>query len=96
MKSASLALALLLGTGAAYAARPVVIGTNEGGPLSRFANVGWIRVSIYWSMVEPQSGQWSWTAADALVDQARANGQQVFYILSGAPAWACGSTGCPK
>lgn len=96
MKSTSLALALLLSTGAARAARPVVIGTNEGGPLSRSANVGWIRVSVYWSFVEPQSGQWNWTEADAVVDQARANGQQVFYILSGAPAWACGCTNGAK
>ena len=74
----------------AHAARPVVIGTNDGGPLSRAANVGWTRVSVYWSAVEPSPGAWTWSEADAAVDGARANGQQVLYILSGAPSWACG------
>lgn len=92
MKSISLTLALLLASALAEAARPVVIGTNDGGPLARAANVGWARVSVYWSSVEPSPGQWTWTEADAVVNQARANGQQVLYILSGAPQWACGCT----
>ena len=92
MKSLSLALALLLSAAVAGAARPIVLGTNDGGPLSRAANVGWVRVSVYWSFVEPAQGQWTWQYADAVVDEGRANGQQVLYILSGAPAWAC--AGC--
>lgn len=92
MRSLFLALALALCPAVGDAARPVVIGTNDGGPLSRVAHVGWVRVSVYWSSVEPRSGEWTWSEADALVNQARANGQQVLYILSGAPAWACGCT----
>jgi Glycosyl hydrolase family 10 len=96
MKSLVPALALLLCASAARAARPVVVGTNDGGPLSVSAHVGWVRVSVYWSTVEPQSSQWSWTEADGVVNAARANGQQVLYILSGAPAWACGCTNGAK
>ncbi|HEY6066353.1 MAG TPA: hypothetical protein VIY96_09370, partial [Thermoanaerobaculia bacterium] len=92
MKFLLFALSLLLSSEAALAARPVVIGTNDGGPMSRAANVGWARVSVYWSFIEPAPGQWTWTHADSVVDEARAAGQQVLYILSGAPAWACG--GC--
>jgi hypothetical protein len=90
MRSLFLLLALALSPALAYAARPVVIGTNDGGLLSRAANVGWARVSVYWSAVEPSPEAWTWSEADAVVDGARANGQQVLYILSGAPAWACG------
>ncbi len=96
MKSLCLALGLLLCASSVRAARPVVIGTNDGGPLSRSANVGWVRVSVYWSFVEPQSDRWTWADADAVVDHARANGQQVLYILSGAPAWACGCSNGAK
>jgi hypothetical protein len=96
MKSISSALALLLSAGMAHAARPVVIGTNDGGPLSRSANVGWTRISVYWSSLEPQQGNWTWNEADATVDYARGNGQQVLFILSGAPAWACGCTNGAK
>ncbi|HVE65168.1 MAG TPA: hypothetical protein VNC59_01200, partial [Thermoanaerobaculia bacterium] len=90
MKTLLLALAVLAAPAVLQAARPVVIGTNGSGPLSRGATVGWARVSVYWSEVEPSPGQWDWGTADFIVDRARANGQQVLYILSGAPAWACG------
>ena len=92
MKALLLALVVLAAPAVVQAARPVVIGTNGGGPLSRAANVGWARVSVYWSEVEPSPGQWDWGTADFIVDRARVNGQQVLYILSGAPAWACGCT----
>ena len=92
MKTLLLALAVLAAPGVLQGARPVVIGTNGGGPLSRAANVGWARVSVYWSEVEPSPGAWDWSTADFIVDRARSNGQQVLYILSGAPAWACGCT----
>ena len=96
MKPSSIALALLLSSAAAEAARPVVIGVNDGGPLARAANVGWARVSVYWSFVEPTQGHWTWEPADTEVDGARASGQQVLYILSGAPQWACGCTNGAK
>ncbi|PYQ37485.1 MAG: hypothetical protein DMF54_01020 [Acidobacteria bacterium] len=92
MKRIGLGLALAACAQAALAARPVVIGTNGSGPLSLAANVGWVRTGAYWSTVEPAPGQWDWNVADAIVDGARANGQQVLYILSGAPQWACGCT----
>jgi hypothetical protein len=96
MKALLFASTLLLWSAAAEAARPVAIGTNDGGPLSRAAHAGWVRVSVYWSSVEPRSGEWSWAGADAVVDDARENGQQVLYILSGAPEWACGCTNGAK
>jgi hypothetical protein len=92
MKALLLALAVLAAPGVLQGARPVVIGTNGSGPLSRAANVGWARVSVYWSEVERNPGQFDWGTADFIVDRARWNGQQVLYILSGAPAWACGCT----
>lgn len=90
MRPLALALALILAPGALRAARPVVIGTNGGGPLAAAANVGWARVSVYWAWVEPSPNRWEWDTADWVVDQARSNGQQVLLILSGAPEWACG------
>ena len=96
MKRILVAATFLLSAAASEGARPVVIGTNDGGPLSRSANVGWIRVSIYWSEIEPQPAQWTWSEADSVVNDARARGQQVLFILSGAPQWACGCTNGAK
>jgi Glycosyl hydrolase family 10 len=96
MRPLFLAVALLLCASVTRAARPIVIGTNDGGPLSRAAHVGWTRVSVYWSSIEPQPAQWTWTQADAVVDDARSNNQQVLFILSGAPGWACGCTNGAK
>lgn len=67
----------------------MIIGTNDGGALSRAANAGWVRTSAYWSAIEPRPNEWTWAAADAIVDDARSRGQQVLFILSGAPEWAC-------
>src|SRR4029453_11759608 len=96
MRPLFLAVALLLCASVTRAARPIVIGTNDGGPLSRAAHVGWTRASVYWSSIEPQLAQWTWTQADAVVDDARSNNQQVLFILSGAPGWACGCTNGAK
>lgn len=97
MKRISLAFAILLcSSSAARAARPIIVGTNDGGLLSRDAHVGWTRVTAYWAGIEPQPAQWSWAEADALLNDARSNNQQVLLILSGAPAWACGCTNGAK
>ena len=69
---------------------PVSIGVNGSGQLSRDAHIGWIRTGVYWSEINRDS--WSpmdFERADQIVYDAVNNGQQVLYVLSGAPQW-CG------
>jgi hypothetical protein len=87
----TLAMAALVGLPpAARANGPIAIGVNGSGPLTRNANLGWIRYSLYWAIVNPLPGQWSWSDADAAIGDAYSNGQQVLAILSRAPEWAGG------
>jgi polysaccharide biosynthesis protein PslG len=71
---------------------PITIGVNGSGPLALDAHVGWIRSGDYWSNINPAPGQWNFGNADAIVDGARSQGQQVLFILSGAPAWCSGAS----
>lgn len=52
------------------------------------AGFGWIRQRFAWSEIEPQPGQMSWDAWDAIVDGAAARGLEVVAVLDGSPAWA--------
>ncbi|MEW6735581.1 MAG: endo-1,4-beta-xylanase [Acidobacteriota bacterium] len=80
---------LILPFGITRADGPVTIGVNGSGPLSRNANLSWIRSGDYWANINPAYGQWNFSHADLVVSEAESQGQEVLFILSGAPAW-CG------
>ena len=54
------------------------------------AGIGWIRVDFNWLELEPQRGQFDWSVADRLVQDAQARGLAVFATLAYAPGWANG------
>src|SRR6185295_1384962 len=82
------------GEAATGAQRSVAIGFNEGKEpwLARSANVGWVRVDVAWSDVNPSPGVWDFGIPDTRVSEARAYGQQVLGILHYVPTWVGGGT----
>lgn len=60
-------------------------------PLMRAAGSRWDRFDFPWPQLEPNPGQWSWSAQDALVNDVRQAGMNILGILLWTPNWA--STG---
>ena len=98
MLLALMSLPFLASSPLAAATRPVSIGLNANREpwLARSANVGWVRMDLYWPHAEPQQGVWDLADEDNRIAEALANGQQILAILHAVPAWAngggCGST----
>ena len=74
------------------ATRPVSIGVNANYEhyLARSANLGWSRIDIVWSFINPQPGVWDFSGTDAQINSANAAGQQVLGILHDPPQWVGG------
>lgn len=73
--------------------RPVAIGVNAHGADSdrvRAAQLGWVRITIRWSAINPSPGEWQLAELDRDVAAARAHGLEVLAILSHTPEWAGG------
>jgi hypothetical protein len=82
----------VLGTGLQAATRPVSIGVNANFEqhLARSANLGWSRIDIVWSFINPQPGVWDFTVPDIQVNGATGAGQQILGILHRPPQWVGG------
>ena len=95
VRTVLLALLLTLTSAAAHADGPVSIGVNGQGPLSEDAHIGWLRVTFYWSHLNPEWLVWDeqkFSELQGILDDAQMRGQQVLLILSGAPAWCGGGS----
>ncbi len=57
------------------------------------AGIAWIRVDFNWDMIEPTRGGYDWTLTDAVVNEARARGLEVYPTLAYTPGWANGGQG---
>lgn len=63
------------------------------GPADAFAlpcrklGAGLVRLYIYWSQVQPEPGQWDWTAVDAFLGQVAAT-QEVWVTVCSSSSWA--------
>ena len=55
---------------------------------------GWVRFDFNWFQIEPQAGQYDWTATDAAVDSAVAHGLSIYPTLAYTPAWAGPNPSC--
>ncbi len=68
----------------------------EGGtipwPSISFGTVRQHDAAPSWAQAEPSNGTFSWSALDAFVSAAAANGQQVIYCFSQTPTWATTDT----
>lgn len=87
---ATVALLATQSTGAAT--RPVSIGANANFEqhLAQSAHLGWSRIDIVWSFVNPQPGVWQFSYTDGQVNGAIAAGQQILAILHRPPLWVGG------
>lgn len=74
--------------------RPVVVGVNGQGTIDfdrvRAAQVGWVRLTIRWSVINPAPGVWKLAELDAEITAARAHGVEVLALLSQTPEWLGG------
>lgn len=89
------ALLLALTPLVARADAPVSIGVNGHGQMSRDANIGWLRVTFYWSHLNPGWLVWDeakFNELQGILTDAQSRGQKVMLILSGAPAWCGGGS----
>jgi hypothetical protein len=82
-------------TWAGAAERPVSIGVNANFEqnYAQSAHLGWSRLDILWSTVNPSPGVWDFSFTDAQINNAVGWGQQILGILHGVPQWAGGGTG---
>lgn len=82
------------GSGSHAATRSIPIGVNTQEPayfdLAHSANIGFVRITIAWSQVNPSAGVWNFSGIDAQVAQANAQGQGVLGILAWVPEWLGG------
>ena len=73
----------------AASTRPVSIGVNANWEqnLALQANLGWTRLDIAWSDINPQPNVWDFAVTDSRVNDALAQGQQILAILHVVPSW---------
>jgi polysaccharide biosynthesis protein PslG len=75
------------------------LSEDEGGRyLERATSIGvrWFREDFWWSVLEPQRGQFNWAPTDALMRNAARHGANVVAIAGYAPGWASGRTESDK
>ncbi len=61
--------------------------------------VGWIRIDMLWSLVEPEPDVFDWSVYDELVDEARARDLRILATVGATPLWASdgpADTGVPR
>jgi hypothetical protein len=89
---AAFAILALAGREVSAQPRPVSIGVNANYEqnLALTAHLGWSRIDILWSAVEPQPGVFTFSALDGQINFAASQGQQILAILHRVPAWAGG------
>jgi len=82
------------GESALCTSRPVVVGVNVQGTTDydrvRAAKLGWVRLTVLWSAVNPSPGVWQFADVDRDVAAARSRGIEVLALLSHTPEWAGG------
>jgi hypothetical protein len=52
------------------------------------AGMTWVRADFYWSAIEPQRGNFSWSATDTFVRAAHSRGLRILAMPEYTPAWA--------
>ena len=60
---------------------------HEFVPQARALGAGLIRVSIYWSQVEPEPGAFDWTVVDSLLGQLTP-GEEAWLTVCSSSLWA--------
>ena len=63
--------------------------TPEALRVIKEAGIGWIRIDMNWSDIEPRErGKFAWGAVDSVVQGAREHQLKIYATVGGTPAWA--------
>ena len=63
--------------------------TPEALRVIKAAGIGWIRINMHWSDIEPREpGKFEWGAVDSVVQGAREHQLKIYATVGGTPAWA--------
>jgi hypothetical protein len=63
--------------------------TPEALRVIKETGIGWIRIDMHWSALEPRArGSFAWEALDAVVQSAREHQLKIYATVGGTPAWA--------
>ncbi|WP_164545493.1 glycoside hydrolase 5 family protein [Paenibacillus albus] len=54
----------------------------------RSTGTQWVRVTLFWDLMEQVKGSIDWTQADLILDTAAAKGLKVVLVIRSAPSWA--------
>jgi hypothetical protein len=88
------ALSMVVLVFAAVAVDASTFGINAHVPSDRVADeiveagIGWVRVDVVWSAIEPERDVYDWARVDALIDRLEARGLRIYAVLGSTPAWA--------
>jgi hypothetical protein len=56
-------------------------------------HVGWVRIPLYWSNIEPVQGVWKWNETDQLLRGVEARGLRILPMLAYTSGWAASVPG---
>lgn len=52
------------------------------------AGAKWVRVTLFWDLMEPVQGQLDWERSDMIFDTVKAKGLKMNLVIRSAPSWA--------
>ena len=81
--------------GVGFGANELLPQTPRALELARQADINWVRLGIYWQDVEPNPGQYDFSADDALVASTRANRLNALAILAYSTTWSTSAPANP-
>ena len=65
-------------------------------PLLHEAGITMVRMFPEWANIQPQPGQWNWSASDALIESARKNQIEILAVLCYLAPWASSEPGSTR
>lgn len=68
----------------------------RGEPLIPPVGFKWVRIFDSWREMEPRPGEYAWEKVERLVEQARAGGHKVLWIMGSTPRWASPKPDAPN
>ena len=81
--------------GVGFGANGLLRQTPRALELAAQAHIDWVRLGLYWEDVQPNPGQFDFTADDALVASTRANQLNVLAILAYSTRWSTSAPARP-
>lgn len=57
------------------------------------AGIKWIRIDLYWSLIEKEKGQYDYNEIDRIVEYCKSNQLSILGVLSSSPGWSNNNKG---